>query len=93
MGICLACSRRKKVSKDDPRIARLLGEYPGLDRWAKWMLSETSTVYNLAANRWFSKIILVIDKDDLEVIKIMTKNFGSKNWNDLNEKELNSTLY
>ena len=50
-GECAACRGLKKVSKDDPRIAWILSEHAGLDRWSRWQLAETRSVYVAQASR------------------------------------------
>ena len=66
-GICEACRQLKPVSKADPRMARLLDEYPPLDGWRSWQLAETSMVYVLVAGGWFKRLLLVVDKESLEI--------------------------
>ena len=38
---CNACRSMRSVRKEDPRMARLLDEYPALDRWRRWKIYET----------------------------------------------------
>ncbi|MEO8497981.1 MAG: hypothetical protein ABI614_23180, partial [Planctomycetota bacterium] len=64
---CTACRSLAKVSKDDPRMARLLGEYPELDHWPRWKLAETAAAYVLVANSLVKRLLIVVDKNDLEV--------------------------
>ena len=49
---CKACRKLETVSKDDPRMARALGQYPGLDHWRRWKIAETDRVYILLAVGW-----------------------------------------
>ena len=71
-GRCPACRNLSSISKDDPRMARILGEYPKLDRWSGWRLCETETVYVLTAVGWFRRLLLVIQKDSLEAGRLAT---------------------
>jgi hypothetical protein len=48
-------------------MARLLDEHPPLDRWRNWRISETATVYILTASGWFNRLLVVVDKDSLEL--------------------------
>jgi len=71
-GRCEACDRLEPVSEADPRLARLLDEHPLLDRWRRWRLSESATAYHLAAHGWFRKLLVVVDKDSLELKLLAT---------------------
>ncbi|MCA9268007.1 MAG: hypothetical protein KDA41_06030 [Planctomycetales bacterium] len=64
---CAACRNLAPVRKDDPRMARLLDEYPRLDRWPRWKLSEAPQVYVLLASSWLRQLLLVVDKETLKV--------------------------
>ena len=66
-GICTACRDLRKVRKADPRLARVFDEYPLLDRWAHWRLAETAEVYILSARRWLTRLLLVVDKESLQL--------------------------
>lgn len=67
---CKACRTLKKVNKDDPRMARLLGEYAKLDRWRKWTIAETAAVYVLVTSSISKRLLLVVNKESLEVSHI-----------------------
>ncbi len=66
-GQCAACRSLRPVDKADPRMARLLDEHPLLDRWRSWRLAETATVYILTAHGWLKRVLLVVDKESLEL--------------------------
>jgi hypothetical protein len=69
---CGACRKLVSVSKDDPRMALVLGEYPKLERWSRWRMSETGSVYVLTANDWFRRMLVVLQKESLEVRHLAT---------------------
>lgn len=71
-GRCGACRKMATVSKDDPRMALVLGEYPKLERWSRWRMSETGSVYVLTANDWFRRMLVVLQKESLEVRHLAT---------------------
>ena len=81
-GRCSACSSLKPVSKDDPRMARVLGEYPKLDRWRHWRLGETSRAYILMASALVKKLLVVVEKDSLEPQRIAVGSHFSAEWSD-----------
>lgn len=64
---CDACRRTDSVRASDARIAVLVDEYPGLERWGKWRLAETDETYIATARRYFRRILLVVDKVTLQV--------------------------
>jgi hypothetical protein len=77
---CQACQHMANVSKDDPRIARLLGEYPRLDRWRRWKLSETATVYVASAAGILRSLLLVVDKKSLQPLHLATGSRLVRRW-------------
>ncbi len=77
---CLACRRLKAVAKADPRMARLLHEHPALDRWRRWRMSETSRVYVLVATGWLKRLMVVVDKETLELRHMATGSRLSTRW-------------
>jgi hypothetical protein len=79
---CNACRSLTKVSKNDPRMARLLGEYPGLDRWNRWEMSETATVYVLVARSLTKRLLIVAQKDDLAILRLAKSAPFAKKWTD-----------
>ena len=70
--VCAACRHLRKVRKADPRLARLLDEHPVLDRWRHWRIAETAEAYILAARRWLTRLLLVVDKDTLQFRSMAT---------------------
>ena len=77
---CAACRGLRPVSKADPRMARVLDEYRPLDRWGRWRLSETATVYILTAGGWFRRLLVVADKDTLELKLLATGSLLFSAW-------------
>ena len=80
---CRACRRLKRVRKADPRMARLLHEHPALDRWRRWRMSETSRVYVLVATGWLRRLLVVADKETLELRHMATASRFSARWADV----------
>jgi hypothetical protein len=77
---CLACRRLKAVKKADPRMARLLHEHPALDRWRRWRMSETARDYVLVATGWLKRLLVVVDKETLELRHMATGSRLSHHW-------------
>jgi hypothetical protein len=69
-GRCRACRSLQPVTPDDPRLARILGEYPKLDSWPRWQLAETASVYVLTARSLLRRLLLVLDKESLEALRV-----------------------
>ncbi|MBN2475405.1 MAG: hypothetical protein JXB62_12410 [Pirellulales bacterium] len=69
---CAACRNLQPVSKADPRMARALDEHPPLDRWRNWRISETAKVYVLMATGWLRRLLVVVDKDSLDLKLLAT---------------------
>lgn len=79
-GICQACQSLAPVSKDDPRMARVLGEYPGLDVWRRWRISETAASYVLSASALLRRLLVVVDKESLRPQYVATRFRFSNAW-------------
>ncbi len=79
-GLCQACRRMKAVKKADPRMARVLHEHPLLDRWRRWRMGETARVYVLAASRWWKRLLVVVDKETLELRHVAAGHRLSASW-------------
>ncbi len=84
-GRCRVCRESKSTKKDDPRMARVLGEYPQLDRFHSWRLAESQTVYVLIAASLLKRLLLVVDKQTLEVIRLASSGIFSRRWTDADE--------
>lgn len=82
---CSACRSLAKVSKDDPRMARLLGVYPKLDRWSRWKLAETAAAYVLVASSLVRRLLLVVEKNELEVLRLAKGSPFSNKWTEASE--------
>jgi hypothetical protein len=72
-GACGACRQLKPVTTDDPRLARILGEYHRLDRWRNWRIAESDTVYILTATTLFRQLLLVVEKQTLAMKVVATR--------------------
>ncbi|HZZ72047.1 MAG TPA: hypothetical protein VFE24_07320 [Pirellulales bacterium] len=80
---CRACPPARAILKDDPRLARLLGEYPGLDGWRSWKLAESPAAYLCTAAGLWRQLFLVFDKRTLEPLRIASKTRFATAWTDL----------
>jgi hypothetical protein len=81
-GVCTACRSLSKVSKDDPRLVWIFGEHPGLDKWNRWQLAETATVYIAQAASLMKRLLVVVDKETLAVRRVATATRLASNWVD-----------
>ena len=89
---CTACRRLQRVNKDDPRLARILGEYPGLDRWNRWRLSETSRVYILLARSMWRQVLVVVDKSTLGPTRVATSGPLLPHWTEVPAEQVDRYL-
>jgi len=81
-GVCAACRTMQSIRTDDPRMARIFGEYPRLDQWRNWRISETATSYILIAAALIKRLLVVINKEDLELVRVATRNRFSSHWSE-----------
>ncbi len=91
-GVCTACRQARPVSKADPRMARLLIEHPTLDRWRKWRLSETETVYVLTAAGLVKRLLVVVDKESLEIRVLATGSRLTRGWRQIEPQQYQFVL-
>ncbi len=77
---CAACRNLEPVRKDDPRLVRLLDEYPALDRWSGWHMAEAAAVYVLTARRWLRRMLIVADKETLELKQLAAGTRLGSSW-------------
>jgi hypothetical protein len=84
-GRCAACRSMEAVPRDDPRVARVLGEYERLDRWGHWRLAETSRTYVLTARTLLRRLLVVVDKESLQIAHLADAGRFSSNWSDVLE--------
>lgn len=68
--LCAACRSMTPVRKNDARLARILGEHPDLDRWRKWKFWESGTHYWIRGSGWTSYLMLVLERETLEVVSM-----------------------
>ena len=89
---CLACRSMRSVRKEDPRMARLLDEYPGLDHWRKWKLFESSRVYILQTAGLARSLLLVFDKESMEPYRVAMAGRFSSTWADVSDLQRDEIL-
>lgn len=77
---CAACRQMVKIKKDDPRLIWILGEHTGLERWKRWQLSETQSVYIAQAESLMKRLLVVVDKETLSVNYLATASRLTSRW-------------
>ena len=82
-GRCQACRNLRPVNRDDPRMARVLGEYPKLDRWTRWRMVETHTAYILVATSLLRRLLVVLDRESLDVLQLSEGSRIGRRWPDV----------
>jgi hypothetical protein len=82
-GRCTACRHLAAVRKDDPRLIWVFGEHRGLESWGHWRLAETAEVYVAEAASWSKRLLLVVDKDTLDVERLATAWRWASHWADV----------
>jgi hypothetical protein len=77
---CLACESLSTASAADPRLARVLGAFPKLDRWRRWKIAETRTVQILVGTSMFRRLLVVLDRQSLDVLHVASGARCSSRW-------------
>ena len=84
---CQACRGMRSVSQDDARLARILGQHPGFDRFRSWKLAETRDVYIVCGSTFLQQTLMVLDKQTIAALHLAHKNRFSRSWTPLAEFE------
>jgi len=84
---CQACRAMRVIRADDPRMARVLGEFPKLDRWSRWRIAETDTSYILAATSVLRRLLLVLEKDPLDATHLATGSRFGRRWVEIPQEQ------
>ena len=82
---CPACRHLVAVAKVDPGMARILDAHPRLDRLRSWKMAETAAVHVLVGSSAWKRLLVVIDKQTLEVLHIAAGSRLSHTWVDLTD--------
>jgi hypothetical protein len=77
---CQACRSLAVAAPSDPRIARVLGEFPALDRWRKWRIAETASRYVLVGSSLLKRLLIVLDRSTLEPRRVATGGRLNRAW-------------
>jgi hypothetical protein len=84
---CQACRNLAVAPAGEPRLARVLGEYPRLNRWSHWRIAETATAYILTSAYFFYRLLLVIDKESLAIWRMAEGPRLAGRWTDVPEDQ------
>ena len=79
-GRCAACRALETTTKADPRVARVLDAYPRLDRWRSWKVAETETAQIVVAQSTWRRLLVVLDKNTLDVLHVAAGHRFSGGW-------------
>jgi hypothetical protein len=79
-GVCSACHGLAVAPSSDPRISRVLGEFPQLDRWRGWRIAETATSYILVGAGLMKRLLLVLDRETLVPKRVATASRLRRVW-------------
>ncbi len=77
---CDACRQLTKIRANDPRLAWILGEHKGLDRWRRWRLAETQQAYIAQSERLMKRLLIVVDKESLTIRHLATSGKWASLW-------------
>lgn len=59
----------RRVRGGDPTLLAILAAHPTLAALGRWRLAETSKVYLLQGSRMLARYLLVLDRQDLSVLR------------------------
>lgn len=81
-GQCAACRGLERVQQNDTRLARLLQTYPRLEQWPSWKGAQTATVHIWVAQSTWTRLLLVVDAQTLQIRHLATGRRWSQQWRD-----------
>ena len=90
-GLCQGCRSLSGVTSDDPRLVWILSEFPRLEQWKRWRLSETADLYYAAGRKLWGELLIVFEKETLAPRYAATRGRFRKSWLELDpthEQEL-----
>jgi len=64
-------------------MARLLDVHPALDHWRSWKLTETASIYVAVAGKLMRRLLVVVDKESLQPLRIATGSRLIPGWKDV----------
>jgi hypothetical protein len=73
------------TTKTDPRMARVLDAYPKLDRWRNWKIAETRSVQVLVGMSALRRLLVVLDKQTLDILHVASSSRLSSRWTTAND--------
>ncbi|MHB8863380.1 MAG: hypothetical protein ACYC6N_13310 [Pirellulaceae bacterium] len=79
---CSACRGLTPITKEDPRMARVLDAHPKLDRWRNWKVAETASVQIFVGISTLRRLLIVVDKHTLDVLHVAGGARLSSRWTD-----------
>ncbi|MEE2705719.1 MAG: hypothetical protein VX988_01635 [Planctomycetota bacterium] len=77
---CLACRSVSPIRKDDTRLIKIVARHPHVAQWKWFRLSETRRVYILMASGFFQQRLFVLDRDTIELRRVLKGTRLSNNW-------------
>jgi hypothetical protein len=89
---CAACRSLKSVESNDPQLARVLSEYPGLAAWRQWKIAETADVLILEGQGILQRLLVVLDRQSLHCRHLATRLRLSTHWKPLEQSAFRDTL-
>ena len=90
---CAGCRSTAAVNRDDHRMARVFGEHPGLERWRRWRIVETSQAYVLVATSFTQRLLVVVDKATLDPQHLATAGRFLSTWTEVSESQHDEILH
>jgi hypothetical protein len=82
----------KSVEGNDPRLARVLLEYPALAAWRQWKIAETADVLILEGQGILQRLLVVLDRQSLHCRHLATRLRLSTHWKPLEQSAFRETL-
>jgi len=67
---CAACREAEEVDPADWRLAALRERHPGLEKWNRWRIAETSNVRIAIGEGWRRRVLVVTDRQSHEVLHV-----------------------
>jgi hypothetical protein len=84
---CRICREPPTLIKTDSRIAPVFVAHPGLNRWHHWKMATGPQTYMLEACSLWRQLLIVLDKQSLEPLRVAGKSRLQRSWTDVPQAE------
>jgi len=80
---CRLCAEPVPMAKDDPRLAQILDDHPGLADWRHWKIASTPESLVLEAGGAWRRLLIVLDSQSPLMRRLLERNRLQSSWREV----------